>query len=75
MKTLATLTLMVLLGFSMTAEAAPVKFEAAEITGEVQKPEIAIYIGRENLSKAYLLTPLKESFLSKITEALKKPPF
>ena len=69
------LMLLLCLIVSGAAQAAPVRFEAEEIIGEVQKPEITVYIGRENLSKAYKLNPLKESFLSKITEAVKKAPF
>ena len=61
--------------FSNHAAAAPTIFEETVIEGEVQKPEIAVYIGRQNLSKAYKLEPLKKSFLPKIIEALKKPPF
>ena len=64
-----------LLVFSSRAVAAPTIFEETVIEGEVQKPEIAVYIGRQNLSKAYKLEPLKKSFLPKIIEALKKPPF
>ena len=64
-----------LLIFCSQAVAAPTIFEETVIEGEVQKPEIAVYIGRQNLSKAYKLEPLKKSFLPKIIEALKKPPF
>lgn len=64
------------LGWAGTAEAAPrIIFEEAVIEGEIQKPEIAVFISRQNLNKAYELTPLKESFLPKIIEAVKKPPF
>ena len=44
------------------------------IIGEVQKPEITVYISRENLNKSYQLE-LKESFLPKIVESVEKPPF
>ena len=64
------------LGWATPAAAAPkIVFEEAVIEGEIQKPEIAVFISRQNLNKAYELTPLKESFLPKIVEAVKKPPF
>lgn len=44
------------------------------IVGEVQKPEVTVVISRENLNKAYQLE-LKESFLPKVVEAVKKAPF
>jgi len=44
------------------------------IEGEVQKPEVTIVIGRDNLEKGFDLR-LKESFLHKIPEALKLPIF
>ena len=44
------------------------------IVGEVQKPEVTVVISRENLNKKFELE-LKESFLPKIVEAVKKPPF
>jgi len=44
------------------------------IVGEVQKPEVTVVISRENLNKSYQLE-LKESFLPKIIDAVKKAPF
>jgi len=49
-------------------------FKDTVIEGEVQKPEFAVYISRENLNKAYDLE-LKESFLPKIVLALDEAPF
>jgi hypothetical protein len=49
-------------------------FEEIVIEGEVQKPEITVVISRENLNKAYLIE-LKESFLHKILESVRKAPF
>ncbi len=49
-------------------------FEEAVVEGEVQKPEIAVFITRQNLSKAYNFE-LKESFLPKILDVVKHPPF
>ncbi len=49
-------------------------FEDTVIEGEVQKPEVAVYITRQNLNKAYDLN-LKESFIPKIIDALEQTPF
>lgn len=48
--------------------------DVSEIVGEVQKPEVAVFITRQNLTKAYELK-LEESLLPKIYEALEQPPF
>ena len=44
------------------------------VEGDVQKPEVAVFISRQNLNKAYDLE-LKESFLPKIIESVDKEPF
>ena len=44
------------------------------IIGKEHLPDFTVLIDRENLSKAYDLE-LKESFLPKIIEAVKKAPF
>ena len=56
------------------AQSAGLTFEELVIEGEVQKPEITVVISRENLNKAYLIE-LKESFLHKILESVRKAPF
>ena len=43
------------------------------VRGEVQKPEVFITINRNNASKAYELE-LRESFIPKILESMKKDP-
>jgi len=48
--------------------------EATVVEGEVQRPEIAVFITRQNLNKAYEME-LKESFLPKIIESVEKAPF
>ena len=48
--------------------------DVGEIVGEVQKPEVAVFITRQNLNKAYELK-LEESLLPKIYEALEHEPF
>lgn len=63
------------LGISSPAFAARFVFdEGEEIVGEIQKPEVELAIARANLNKAYDFE-LKESFLPKILEALREPPF
>jgi hypothetical protein len=59
---------------SHAACAGGVNFEEFVIEGEIQKPEITVVISRENLNKSYVVE-LKESFLDKILESLRKPPF
>lgn len=59
---------------SSTVHAGGVNFEDFVIEGEIQKPEITVVISRENLNKSYVVE-LKESFLDKILESLRKPPF
>jgi len=59
---------------SANARAGGVNFEEFVIEGEIQKPEITVVISRENLNKSYVVE-LKESFLDKILESLRKPPF
>jgi hypothetical protein len=44
------------------------------IEGEPQKPDVAVFISRQNLNKAYELE-LKESFIPKILEAVEAEPF
>jgi hypothetical protein len=64
-----------ILAWAPGAQAAPLVFDDIVIEGEVQKPEIAVFISRQNLNKQYELAPLRESFLPRIIEALDKPPF
>ena len=48
--------------------------EATVVEGQVQKPEVAVFISRQNLNKGYELE-LKESFLPKILETVQHEPF
>jgi len=64
-------TVLVIALFAGVAEAKPMDFE---VVGEVQKPEVTVFISRENLNKSYDLR-LEESFLKKIVESVKHPPF
>jgi hypothetical protein len=56
------------------AFAARLVFEETVIEGEVRKPEVAVYITRQNLNDRYELE-LKESFLLKIIDSVEQPPF
>ena len=49
-------------------------FDVTEIEGKVQKPEITIFISRQNLDTAYTLE-LKESFIPKIIKSVDDKPF
>jgi hypothetical protein len=49
-------------------------FEETIIEGKVQKPEITIFITRQNLSTDYQLE-LRESFIPRIVESVEKKPF
>ncbi|MCP4807455.1 MAG: hypothetical protein GY913_34195 [Proteobacteria bacterium] len=51
-----------------------VVFEEETITGEIQLPEIQIFITRQNLNNDYDLE-LQESFVPKIVESADKKPF
>lgn len=45
-----------------------------EVVGKVQKPEITIFITRQNLDTDFNLE-LKESFIPRIVESVEKKPF
>jgi len=49
-------------------------FEETIIEGKVQKPEITIFITRQNLNTDYQLE-LRESFIPRIVESVEKKPF
>jgi hypothetical protein len=61
-------------GVPTTTDAAPVTFEEFVVEGEVLKPEITVFISRENLNKTYELE-LDENFLEKIIESVEHDPF
>lgn len=48
--------------------------EDFEVKGKVQKPEITIFVTRQNLNPEYNLD-LRESFIPKIVESTEKKPF
>jgi len=49
-------------------------FEIVDITGQVVKPEITIFITRQNLNTDYELD-LRESFIPRIVESVNGNPF
>lgn len=49
-------------------------FEETVIEGKVQKPEITIFITRQNLDEGYDLV-LRESFVPRIVDSVEKKPF
>lgn len=56
------------------AQAHHLVFEEQVIKGRVQKPEITIFITRQNLHTNYELE-LRQSFIPKIVESVNKKPF
>ena len=49
-------------------------FEIVDITGQVVKPQITIFITRQNLNTDYELD-LRESFIPRIVESVNGKPF
>ena len=74
MKRLVVLALGVLLAGTAHGQGRRLVFEETVIEGEVQKPEITIFITRQNLGTEYVLE-LKESFIPKIIKIVEKKPF
>ena len=65
---------LVLVGTTAYGQSRPLVFETVDITGEVQKPEITIFITRQNLDTNYEFT-LRESFIPRIIESVETRPF
>jgi len=63
-----------MLGGTADAQGRRLVFEETVIEGEVQKPEITIFITRQNLGTEYVLE-LKESFIPKLITTVGKMPF
>lgn len=49
-------------------------FDTLDIVGEIQKPEIMVFISRKNLDSGYELV-LRESFVPRIIESVDSKPF
>ena len=56
------------------AQSRRIIIEEVLVEGKVQKPEITIFITRQNLNTEYNLE-LRESFIPKIQESVNKKPF
>ena len=63
-----------LLPSSALAQGRRIVIEETVIEGKVQKPEITIFISRQNLDTDYNLV-LRESFIPKIVQSLEKKQF
>jgi len=59
----------------LSADARAEKFEEMEIEGEVHKPEVSVFISRENLNKSMELAKLERSFLQLVTQSVARDPF
>lgn len=69
---IATLMLLTTAAF---AQSKTIKFTAGEVVSvQIQKPEIAIILTKQNLTPKYDLE-LKESFLPKVVASVEKKPF
>jgi hypothetical protein len=68
--------MLLLLALAGTASAQGRRLVLTEekIEGKIQKPEITIFITRQNLNSNYNLV-LDESFVPKILESIEKKPF
>ena len=73
---LGVLAVIAALGASTVAfgQARRLILEDFEVKGKVQKPEITIFVTRQNLNPEYNLD-LRESFIPKIVESTEKKPF
>ena len=74
--------LLALIGFALalaatgvaSAQSRRIVLDDFEVKGKVQKPEITIFVTRQNLNPEYDLE-LRESFIPKIVESAKEKPF
>jgi hypothetical protein len=73
MKRLLALSL-VLFCASAHAQQRRLVFDTLDIVGEIQKPEIMVFISRKNLDSGYELV-LRESFVPRIIESVEFKPF
>lgn len=65
---------LILLGSSAHAQQRRLVFDTLDIVGEIQKPEIMVFISRKNLDSGYELV-LRESFVPRIIESVEFEPF
>lgn len=80
LKAIGTLGLLLASASALAADPQPLEVDpdAEEdpsiIRGEVPRPEVVVVIRRENLDRGFVLD-MKESFLERISESLRQPPF
>lgn len=74
MKILFVLGLLTALAGLAHAQSRRLVLDDFEVKGKVQKPEITIYVTRQNLNPEYDLE-LRESFIPKIVESVEEKPF
>ena len=75
-------TLLAILGLTLamsatgvaSAQSRRIVLDDFEVKGKVQKPEITIFVTRQNLNPEYDLE-LRESFIPKIVQSAKEKPF
>ena len=65
---------LVLVCASAQAQQRRLVFDTLDIVGEIQKPEIMVFISRKNLDSGYELV-LRESFVPRIIESVELKPF
>ena len=56
------------------AQTRRIVIEEEVITGKIRKPEVTLFIARQNLDTGYTLE-LRKSFVPKIVESVEKKPF
>lgn len=56
------------------AHSATLRFDETQIEAEVQKPEVTVFVSRENLSKAFDLD-LERGFLERVIASVEEAPF
>lgn len=57
-----------------TAQARRIVIEEEVITGKIRKPEVTLFVARQNLDTDYQLE-LRKSFVPRITKSIEKKPF
>ncbi len=73
-RTLLVLGIVVALAGLAQAQSRRLVLDDFEVKGKVQKPEITIFVTRQNLNPEYDLE-LRESFIPKIVESVEEKPF
>ena len=63
-----------MMGSTAQAQSKRLVLDDLKVVGKVQKPEITIFVTRQNLNPEYNLD-LRESFIPKIVESVDQKPF